>query len=54
MRKLPKPKPFRASKEVKRRARGLVGAPPPSHPHEVRKEKPPKHKKREAQTVFED
>jgi hypothetical protein len=40
-------KPFRASKEVKRRARILIGAPPPVRREESPKRKPPKHKKRE-------
>jgi hypothetical protein len=39
-----KPKPFRATKEVKRRARLAVGTPPASQRHESRKDKPPKHK----------
>jgi hypothetical protein len=42
-----KPKPFRATKEVKRRARLTLGAPPSVQRHETRKSKPPKHKKRE-------
>jgi len=42
-----KPKPFRAAKEVKRRARLLVGAPPPVRREESPKLKPPKHRKRE-------
>ncbi|PYV12172.1 MAG: hypothetical protein DMG23_01995, partial [Acidobacteria bacterium] len=41
-----KPKPFRASKEVKRQARLRVGSPPPGRVHETRERKPPKHKKR--------
>jgi hypothetical protein len=41
-----KPKPFRATKEVKRRARLAVGAPPAVQRHETRQRKPPKHKKR--------
>ena len=40
-------KPFRATKEVKRRARLLVGAVPPVRREESPKFKPPKHKKRE-------
>jgi hypothetical protein len=44
-RKPPKPKPFRAAKEVKRRARLLSGSPPPLQRHESRKRKPAKHKK---------
>jgi hypothetical protein len=42
-----KPKPFRATKEVKRRARLTLGAPPSVQRHETRRNKPPKHKKRE-------
>ncbi|MHB8656289.1 MAG: hypothetical protein ACYDA9_20725 [Terriglobia bacterium] len=42
-----KPKPFRAAKEVKRRARLLFGAPPPVRREESPKLKPPKHQKRE-------
>jgi hypothetical protein len=42
-----KPKPFRATKEVKRQARLRVGSPPPARLHESRKRKSPKHKKRE-------
>jgi len=38
---------FRASKEVKRRARREVGSPPPTRRHESRKHKPPKHKRQE-------
>lgn len=40
-------KPFRAAKEVKRRARLLMGAPPPVRREESPKLKPTKHKKRE-------
>lgn len=40
-------KPFRAAKEVKRRARLIVGATPPVRREESPKLKPPKHKKRE-------
>ena len=40
-------KPFRAAKEVKRRARLLVGAPPPVRREESPKLRPPKHQKRE-------
>ncbi|HLY61974.1 MAG TPA: hypothetical protein VKV95_14620 [Terriglobia bacterium] len=40
-------KPFRAAKEVKRRARLLIGAPPPVRREESPKVKPSKHKKRE-------
>ncbi len=42
-----KPKPFRAAKEVKRRARLQVGVPPATQRLQDRKRKPPKHKKRE-------
>jgi hypothetical protein len=42
-----KPKPFRASKEVKRKARNLVGSPPPVRRQENQRRKPPKHKKHE-------
>jgi len=42
-----KPKPFRATKEVKRRARLVVGSVPPVRREESPKIKPPKHKKRE-------
>jgi hypothetical protein len=42
-----KRKPFRAAKEVKRRARLLIGAPPPVRREESPKLKPPKHKKLE-------
>ena len=48
-----KQKPFRATKEVKRRARREIGSPPPSQRHESRKHKPPKHKKQELQTAEE-
>ena len=40
-------KPFRAAKEVKRRARLLVGSVPSVRREESPKLKPPKHKKRE-------
>jgi hypothetical protein len=40
-------KPFRAAKEVKRRARLLIGAPPPVRREESPKRKPPKHTKRD-------
>ncbi|HLW79655.1 MAG TPA: hypothetical protein VKU44_08660 [Terriglobia bacterium] len=40
-----RPKPFRASKEVKRQARARVGTPPSSRRVESSKHKPPKHKK---------
>jgi hypothetical protein len=50
---LRKPKPFRASKEVKRRARTEIGSPPPTQRHKSLKHKPPKHKKTELQTAEE-
>ena len=50
-RKPRKPKPFRADKEVKRRARLTIGAPPAAQRHETRQRKPPKHKKRELEAV---
>jgi len=40
------PKPFRATKEVKRRARLAVGVPPAVQRHETPQRKSPKHKKR--------
>ena len=40
-----KRKRFRASKEVKRRARREIGSPPPTRRVESRKHKPPKHRK---------
>jgi hypothetical protein len=49
--KPPKPEPFRAEKEVKRRARLAVGVPPASVRYESPKRKPPKHKKRELDLV---
>ena len=42
-------KAFRATKEVRRLARLTVGAPPAERRHESPKDKPPKHKKREAE-----
>ncbi len=53
MRKPRKPKAFRASKEVKRRARLGVGSPPPSRRQEGHKHKPPKHQKREMEITSE-
>lgn len=38
-------KPFRATTEVKRRARQEIGTPPPVRRHETRKQKPAKHRK---------
>lgn len=49
-----KPKPFRATKEVKRLARLRLGAPPAEKTHQSRKRKPPKHRKREAERERED
>jgi hypothetical protein len=46
-------KMFRASKEVKRRARLTLGTPPASRTHEERKRRPPKHKKREQEHATE-
>lgn len=40
-------KPFRATKEVKRRARILVGTPPPVRREAAPNRKSPKHKKRD-------
>jgi hypothetical protein len=54
MRKLPKPKPPRASKLVKEKARAILGSPKPSRPLETRKNKSPKHKKRAASGEFEE
>jgi len=47
MAKKRKPKPFSASKEVKRLARLAVGTPPPSQVQPDETRKPPKHKKKE-------
>jgi hypothetical protein len=52
MRKLPKPKPFRAAKEVKRLARLNVGAPPTEQVQQPKKRRPPKHKKKEIEAEF--
>jgi len=49
-----KPKPLRATKEVKRLARLRVGAPPPAQLHQSRKHKSPKHKKREWEKTLEE
>jgi hypothetical protein len=46
-----KPKPFRATKEVRRLARLTLGAPPPGRRQKSSKDKPPKHRKREAEAV---
>lgn len=43
----PRQKQFRASKEVKRRARRELGSPRPTQRHESRKHKPPKHRRQE-------
>jgi hypothetical protein len=48
-----KPKPFRATKEVKRQARMQVGSPPPIQRHESRKRKPRKHKKQDREREVE-
>jgi len=48
-----KPKPFRATKEVKRQARLRVGSPPPAQLHMSRKRKSPKHKKRDWEQTLE-
>lgn len=48
MKKLPKPKPFTSSKEVKRRARILQGQARPSLLHANRKKKPPKYPEKDA------
>jgi len=53
MRKPRKPKAFRASKEVKRRARLHVGSPPPSRRQEGRRHRSPKHQKREMEITSE-
>ena len=53
MRKPRKPKAFRASKEVKRRARLRVGSPPPSRWQEGQKHRSPKHQKRETEIASE-
>ncbi len=45
----PKKEPFKGWKEVKRQARELVGAPPPTRREEDLWHKPPKHKKREVE-----
>ena len=47
-------KAFRATKEVRRRARLAVGTPPPSRRIENKKDKPPKHKKRSRQQAAEE
>jgi hypothetical protein len=47
MAKRRKPKPFSATKEVKRLARLAVGTPPPSQVQPDDKRKPPKHKKKQ-------
>ncbi|HUI42947.1 MAG TPA: hypothetical protein VL523_13360 [Terriglobia bacterium] len=53
MAKRRKPKPFRATKEVKRLARLSVGAPPPSQVKPAEKHKPPKHKKKELESELQ-
>jgi hypothetical protein len=41
-----KHKPFKNTTEVKRQARLRVGSPPAGQPHQDRRKKLPKHKKR--------
>jgi len=53
MRKPRKPKAFRASQEVKRRARLRVGSPPPSRRRQGHKHRSPKHQKREMEITSE-
>ena len=48
-----KPKPLRATKEVKRQARLRVGSPPPARRHELKRRKRPKHAKQEWEDVIE-
>jgi len=43
----PRQKKFRATKEVRRRARRELGSPPPTRRHESRKHKRPKHKQQQ-------
>jgi len=40
-----KPKTFRAATEIRRQARELQGAPPPTRVIQDKRRKPPKHKK---------
>ena len=40
-----RPKKFSAAKEVRRQARTLIGAPPPTRVLKDKRRKPPKHKK---------
>jgi hypothetical protein len=49
-----KRKIFRATKEVRRRARLTVGAPPPGRRIENKKSKPPKHKKRASEQAEQE
>jgi hypothetical protein len=53
-RKRRKPQPFRATKQVRRLAREALGSPPPSRRIERPKDKPPKHKKRAGELVFDE
>jgi hypothetical protein len=53
MRKPPKPKAFRASKEARRRARLFVGQPPPSRRQEAGQRRSPKHTKQEMERALE-
>lgn len=41
-----RPKKFSAAKEVRRQARTLIGAPPPTRVLGDKRRKPPKHKKK--------
>ena len=41
-----RPKKFSAAKEVRRQARTLIGAPPPTRVLKDKRHKPPKHKKK--------
>jgi hypothetical protein len=49
-----KPKPFESTTEVKRQARLRVGSPPAGQPHQDKRKKLPKHKKREKLAETED
>ncbi len=54
MRKPAKPKPFRAGREARRRARLLVGSVPPARRQEPGKRRAPKHKKQVVEFDFEN
>ena len=41
-----RPKKFSAAKEVRRQARALIGAPPPTRVLKDKRRKPPKHRKK--------